>query len=81
MAHRDQVLTFFDERFIRLWEFYLVSSEVAFRVGNLDNFQIQLSKSLEALPITRRYMVEAEDALRRKESVAGDRSPVRIAGE
>ncbi|MEJ0012499.1 MAG: cyclopropane-fatty-acyl-phospholipid synthase family protein [Bauldia sp.] len=81
MAHRDQVLTFFDERFVRLWEFYLVSSEVAFRVGNLDNFQIQLSKKLESLPLTRRYMVEAEDALRRKESVAGDRSPVRIAGE
>ncbi len=81
MAHKDQVLTFFDERFIRLWEFYLVSSEVSFRVGIHDNFQIQLSKKLESLPITRGYMAEAEDALRRKESVAGDRSPVRIAGE
>ncbi|HVY19601.1 MAG TPA: cyclopropane-fatty-acyl-phospholipid synthase family protein [Bauldia sp.] len=81
LAHKDQVLTFFDERFVRLWEFYLASSEVAFRVGALDNFQIQLSKQLEALPLTRRYMVDAEDALRRKESSAADRRPVRLAGE
>jgi cyclopropane-fatty-acyl-phospholipid synthase len=81
MAHREQVLTFFDERFIRLWEFYLVASEVAFRIGAMDNFQIQMSRQLEALPITRRYMVDAEDALRRKEGTAADRSPVRLAGE
>jgi cyclopropane-fatty-acyl-phospholipid synthase len=81
MAHKDQVLTFFDERFIRLWDFYLVSSEVAFRTGNLDNFQIQLSRQLDALPLTRQYMSDAEDALRRKESAAADRRPVRLAGE
>jgi len=80
MAHREQVLTFFDERFIRLWDFYLTASEVAFRIGNLDNFQIQLSKKIDALPLTRRYMVDAEEALRRKESSA-ERSPVRLAGE
>jgi cyclopropane-fatty-acyl-phospholipid synthase len=81
MAHREQVLTFFDERFIRLWEFYLVASEVAFRTGAMDNFQIQLSRQLEALPITRRYMVDAEDALRRKEGTTAERRPVRLAGE
>ena len=80
MAHRDQVLTFFDERFIRLWDFYLTASEVAFRTGAMDNFQIQLSKKLDALPLTRRYMVDAEEALGRKESSL-ERSPVRIAGE
>jgi cyclopropane-fatty-acyl-phospholipid synthase len=81
MAHREQVLTFFDERFIRLWEFYLASSEAAFAAGAMDNFQIQLSRKLESLPLTRRYMADAEEALRRKEGTTPDRRPVRLAGE
>jgi cyclopropane-fatty-acyl-phospholipid synthase len=80
-ARREQVLTFFDERFCRLWEFYLVASEVTFRTGAMMNFQIQMSKKLDALPLTRTYMFEAEEALRRKESAAADAPPVRLAGE
>ena len=78
--HYAKTLRAWHERFIRLWDFYLTASEVAFRIGNLDNFQIQLSKKFDALPLTRRYMVDAEDALRRKEASAV-RSPVRVAGE
>jgi cyclopropane-fatty-acyl-phospholipid synthase len=80
-ARREQVLTFFDERFCRLWEFYLVASEVTFRTGAMMNFQIQMSKKLDALPLTRTYMFDAEEALRRKESAAADTPPVRLAGE
>jgi cyclopropane-fatty-acyl-phospholipid synthase len=80
-ARREQVLTFFDERFCRLWEFYLTASEVTFRTGAMMNFQIQMSKKLDALPLTRNYMFDAEEALRRKEGAAADTSPVRLAGE
>jgi cyclopropane-fatty-acyl-phospholipid synthase len=80
-ARREQVLTFFDERFCRLWEFYLVASEVTFRTGAMMNFQIQMSRKLDALPLTRTYMFDAEEALRRKESAAADTPPVRLAGE
>jgi cyclopropane-fatty-acyl-phospholipid synthase len=51
------------ERFCRMWEFYLSSAEVSFRNGGHMNFQIQLTKRKDALPITRRYIDEAERAL------------------
>lgn len=44
------------ERFCRMWEFYLQSSEAAFRWGNLCVFQLQLSKNLQRLPTTRDYL-------------------------
>ena len=49
-ANRDKVAEMFDERFCRMWEFYLVVSEYSFRYGNHMNFQIQLSKERNALP-------------------------------
>ena len=81
LAHREEVLALYDERFCRMWEFYLASSEMAFRTGVLMNFQIQLARNQEALPLTRDYMYDAEEALRRKESTAADRRPMRLAGE
>ena len=62
-ANRDKVADMFDERFCRMWEFYLVISELSFRLGKHMNFQIQLSKSVNALPMTRDYMIEAERKL------------------
>ncbi len=53
-----------DERFCRMWEFYLAGSEVAFRYQGLMVFQIQLAKHQNALPLTRDYMLEAEQRLR-----------------
>jgi len=41
-----------------MWEFYLACSEIAFRYFGFMNFQIQLTKRVDALPITRDYMVE-----------------------
>jgi cyclopropane-fatty-acyl-phospholipid synthase len=49
----------FDEQFLRMWRFYLVSMEVSFRKGNLHVLQWQLAKSMSAVPITRDYLYPA----------------------
>jgi cyclopropane-fatty-acyl-phospholipid synthase len=59
-ANRDAITTLYDERFCRMFEFYLSISELSFRVGDHMNFQIQLTRDLNTLPITRDYMVETE---------------------
>ncbi|CAN5533505.1 cyclopropane-fatty-acyl-phospholipid synthase family protein [soil metagenome] len=64
LARRDEAKRIYDERFCRMWEFYLAASETAFRYSALNNFQIQFTRSQHALPITRNYMIEAEDRLR-----------------
>ncbi|MDB5362298.1 MAG: SAM-dependent methyltransferase, partial [Rhodospirillales bacterium] len=58
VAHWDQVKALYDERFCRMWEFYLAASEAGFRVQDLMVFQIQLSKRVDAVPMTRDYMTE-----------------------
>ena len=63
MAKRDEVVKIYDERFARMWEFYLAGSEASFRWQEMVNFQIQLSKQRETLPLTRDYMFEAERQL------------------
>jgi cyclopropane-fatty-acyl-phospholipid synthase len=64
MAHRDEAMRLYDERFCRMWEFYLAGSEISFRHQGMMNFQIQLVKNQNALPLTRGYMEQAENALR-----------------
>jgi len=64
-ARRGEAEAIYDERFCRMWEFYLASSEASFRHGGLNNFQIQLAGNQHALPLTRRYMMDEEEALRR----------------
>ena len=59
-AERAAIARLYDERFCRMWEFYLASAELAFRYGDKMNFQIQLTKAVDALPITRDYMLDAE---------------------
>jgi cyclopropane-fatty-acyl-phospholipid synthase len=63
MANRKAASEMYDERFCRMWEFYLAVSEAAFRYQGLMNFQIQLTRSQDALPITRSYMGQAEERL------------------
>jgi len=58
--NREAVAALYDERFCRMWEYYLAASEAAFRAGGLMVFQIQLARRADALPITRDYMLEAE---------------------
>lgn len=59
-ANRGEIARFYDERFCRMWEFYLAGSEMAFRHDGQVVFQIQLVKRQNALPLTRDYMVDAE---------------------
>lgn len=66
-ARRDEVAAIYDERFCRMWDLYLVICEMGFRYENLMVFQIQLSKSLDAVPLTRDYMFDWERAQAEKE--------------
>ena len=59
---RDKIAAMYDERFCRMWEFYLVGCERAFRQGLLTVFQFQLAKSLDAVPLTRDYIRDFEQA-------------------
>jgi cyclopropane-fatty-acyl-phospholipid synthase len=58
--NRSKVQALYDERFCRMWEFYLAASEASFRVGGAMVFQIQMAKRVDALPITRDYMIDWE---------------------
>jgi cyclopropane-fatty-acyl-phospholipid synthase len=79
MARREEAVHLYDERFARMWEFYLASSEMAFRKQNLMNFQIQLTKRQGVVPMTRDYIGREEAKLRRIER--GQRPRLQIAGE
>lgn len=57
MANRERAKSLYDERFCRMWEFYLASAEMGFRYQGLVVFQLQLAKRIDALPVTRDYMM------------------------
>ena len=63
MANRDKAKAIYDERFCRMWEFYLSGSEAAFRWQDLMVFQIQLTRRNDTLPLTRGYIEKCEKAL------------------
>jgi cyclopropane-fatty-acyl-phospholipid synthase len=79
LAHRDDAERIYDARFLRMWEFYLAASEMAFRRQNMMVFQIQLTKRQGVVPITRDYIAAAEKRLRELER--GNPVPLRLAGE
>jgi cyclopropane-fatty-acyl-phospholipid synthase len=64
MARRDEAKALYDERFCRMWEIYLIGSELFFRRQGGMVFQIQLAKDRNAVPLTRDYMVDTERAWR-----------------
>jgi cyclopropane-fatty-acyl-phospholipid synthase len=64
-ANRAEIAALYDERFCRMWEFYLCISEVAFRYRGHFVFQLQLAKKIDAVPLTRDYIAEAEARLAR----------------
>ena len=55
-ANRDTIASIYDERFCRMFEFYLCGSELAFRRGGHMVFQIQLGARQDAVPLTRDYL-------------------------
>ncbi|NIJ07432.1 cyclopropane-fatty-acyl-phospholipid synthase [Sphingomonas vulcanisoli] len=62
-AHQAEIVAMYDERFYRMWEFYLAGALTGFTNGEMVNFQVQYVRSRRALPITRDYMIAEEQAL------------------
>ncbi len=79
LAHREEVERIYDRRFVRMWEFYLAASEMAFREQNMMVMQIQLTKRQGVVPMTRDYISREESRLRGAEGK--QRQPLRLAGE
>lgn len=71
VEHRSNVVALYDERFFRMWEFYLAVSEAGFLHDRLFVFQMQLAKHLGAVPKTRDYMQREKQKLLQKEAKAG----------
>ena len=68
LARRDEAKALYDERFCRMWEFYLAAAEISFRYMEQCVFQIQLAKRREAVPLIRDYMLDEERAIEMRES-------------
>jgi len=62
---RKRIVAMYDERFFRMWEFYLSAGIVMFESGSGCNYQFQFIRDRRALPITRDYMAEAEEQYRK----------------
>lgn len=70
-ARRHEVKQLYDERFCRMWEFYLAISEMAFREKDMMVFQMQISKSRTAVPLTRDYITQWEHGYGRDAALTG----------
>lgn len=68
--HREEITALYDERFYRMWEFYLAGAEQAFRHGGMVNWQLQYVKRRDAIPMTGDYVYEESARLR-----ASDEAP------
>jgi cyclopropane-fatty-acyl-phospholipid synthase len=79
MARRDEAVALYDERFCRMWEYYLAACEAAFRYRGVVVFQLQLARRQDAVPLTRDYIHEAEAALKRAEQAIA--APAALAAE
>jgi cyclopropane-fatty-acyl-phospholipid synthase len=66
--NRDAVIALYDERFARMWEFYLISAEMMFRTGSQLVFHMQLSRSRDAAPIVRDYITDQQRAYIEREA-------------
>lgn len=75
LARWDDAVALYDERFARMWEFYLAGSETSFRHEGMVVFQFQLTREIDALPLTRNYISAWEehhrDSLVQQKSVSG----------
>ena len=79
LAHREAVEKLYDARFVRMWEFYLAASEMAFAKQNMMVMQIQMAKRQGTVPVTRDYLAAEENRLHAIERRS--RPPIRLAGE
>ncbi len=77
LAHRAEAAALYDERFCRMWEYYLAGAECGFRFLGQVVFQIQLAKKVDAVPLTRDHIARREAELRRRDTPAPG---LRVAG-
>jgi cyclopropane-fatty-acyl-phospholipid synthase len=77
LARRAEAAALYDERFCRMWEYYLAGAECGFRFLGQAVFQIQLAKKIDTVPLTRDYIVRRETELRRRDTAMPG---LRIAG-
>jgi cyclopropane-fatty-acyl-phospholipid synthase len=70
-ANRAKVAQMYDERFCRMWEFYLISAEMMFRTGSQLVFHMQLAKKRDAVPIVRDYITDTQRTYARLEPERG----------
>ena len=61
----------YDERFCRMWEFYLISTEMMFRTGSQEVFQMQLARKRDVAPIVRDYITDVQREYERIEEERG----------
>ncbi|MDA8537637.1 cyclopropane-fatty-acyl-phospholipid synthase family protein [Candidatus Pelagibacter bacterium] len=58
LKNKDQIIDMFDEKFFRMWEFYLAGCEIAFKWGDQVVYQFQLTKNYTSTPTTRDYIYQ-----------------------
>jgi len=63
-ANREAIIAMYDDRFYRMWTFYLAGATAAFEWGGMGNYQIQYCRNRRTLPLSRDYMAETEAWLR-----------------
>ncbi len=63
LANKDAIVAMYDERFFRMWTFYLAGAATVFEYGSMCNYQIQYVRTRHALPLTRDYIAEEERRL------------------
>jgi cyclopropane-fatty-acyl-phospholipid synthase len=64
VAAKTEIVALYDERFFRMWTFYLAAAASGFRFGGQTIYQLQYVRNRQTLPIARDYMVEAEGRYR-----------------
>ena len=67
-ANRAKIAQMYDERFCRMWEFYLISAEMMFRTGSQLVFHMQLATKRDAAPIVRDYITDLQRRYREMEA-------------
>jgi len=67
-ANRAAIADMYDERFCRMWEFYLISAEMMFRTGSQLVFHMQLARRRDAAPVVRDYVTDTQRRYRELEA-------------
>jgi cyclopropane-fatty-acyl-phospholipid synthase len=68
LANRDAIAALYDERFCRMFEFYLAGSELAFRQQDHVNFQVQITREQSAAPLVRDYITDTDRQMMRTQT-------------